>query len=233
MTNSNSVTFYFMRHGETYFNFLGRIQGWSDAPLTAKGIHDVTRSAKGLADIQFDAIYSSDLKRAIDTANIVLKENHHSDNLILQTMPEFREVNFGSFEGRDVFPIWDEFIAEAHRKSGLPLGSEELVDATMNVIKEKDPYHFAENYVEFWQRVESGLLQLLMKHAGTGQKVLVVCHGLTIRNLLHGLVANFELGDKLENGSISIAKYIDGQFQLVAYNQTDHFEEVNHLVEEL
>ena len=44
---SKGVTFYFMRHGETFFNLYGRMQGWSNAPLTDNGIVDVHRSGKG------------------------------------------------------------------------------------------------------------------------------------------------------------------------------------------
>ena len=69
---SKGVTFYFVRHGETYFNFYGRMQGWSNALLTEDGIKNVHRSGRGLADIEFDAVYTSDLKRTIDTASIIL-----------------------------------------------------------------------------------------------------------------------------------------------------------------
>ena len=57
---SKGLTFYFMRHGETYFNVYGRVQGWCNAPLTEKGIEDIKRSGRGLAAIKFDAVYASD-----------------------------------------------------------------------------------------------------------------------------------------------------------------------------
>lgn len=220
---TKGVTFYFVRHGETYFNFLGRMQGWSNALLTEEGIQDVHRSGRGLADIEFDAVYTSDLKRTIDTAKIILEENHFSEGLKIIEMPEFREVHFGSFEGLASAEVWPETEEKVNIKYGLPEGTEVQMQDVMNMMKEADPFHLAEDYKEFWNRVESGLLKLLNRHAGTDQNILVVCHGLTIRNLLHGLVADFDETEPLQNASVSIVKYQHGHFEMLAYNQTDHF----------
>lgn len=223
---SKGVTFYFMRHGETFLNLYGRMQGWANAPLTDQGIQDVHRSGKGLANVTFDAVYSSDLMRTIETAQIILKENKHSDGLKIVPMKEFREVNFGSFDGLDARTVWSDVRENIQLKHGLPSGNDLQVEAALNAVKELDPYKHAENYAEFWNRVESGLLQLLNKHAGTDQNILVVCHGLTIRNLLHGLVADFAENEPLDNASVSIVKYSEGHFQMLAFNQTHHFAEV-------
>lgn len=223
---SKGVTFYFVRHGETYFNFYGRMQGWSNALLTEDGIKNVHRSGRGLADIEFDAVYTSDLKRTIDTASIILEENHNNEHLEIEQMPEFREVHFGSFEGLSAAEVWPEVEQRVNIKHGLPEGTENQIQDIMNMFKEADPYHFAENYTEFWNRVESGLLKLLNRHAGTDQNILVVCHGMTIRNLLHGLVADFDETEPLQNASVSIVKYQNGHFEMLAYNQVDHFKDV-------
>ena len=228
---SDGVTFYFMRHGETYLNRFSRMQGWANAPLTPEGIEVVHQSGHGLADVKFDAVYTSDLQRTIDTANIILAENHHAEHLTITPMPEFREVFFGYFEGLEAPIVWRDIIETTQADLGLPSGSEEQVEATMNMLKAKDPSGLAENYLEFWQRVESGLLQLLQKHADTNDKILIVCHGLTIRNLLHGLVADFEVGEPLANASISTVKYLNGQFKLIAYNQTEHFKDMADVME--
>ena len=223
---SNGVSFYFVRHGETYFNFYDRMQGWSNAPLTPKGIENVHRSGRGLADVKFDAVYTSDLQRTIDTALILLEENQFNEGLKIVPMKEFREVFFGSFEGQIAKDVWPQLIKSTSIKYDLPQGSEAEIQYILNTIKELDPYHHAENYVEFWQRVESGLLQLLNKHAGTNQTILVVCHGMTIRNLLNGLIADFNKKEPLDNASVSIVEYRDGQFRLKAYGRTDHFKDV-------
>ncbi|MGX7092634.1 histidine phosphatase family protein [Hutsoniella sourekii] len=221
---SQGVTFYFVRHGETYFNQYNRMQGWANAPLTDKGIADVRRSGRGLNELEFDAVYTSDLQRTIDTAQIILEENQHADKLTIQPMYAFREVFFGSFEGLPAKDIWPKVTQEVDHD--LPVGGELALQRTLNLIKKLDPYGEAENYVEFWNRVEAGLLELLNKHSGTGQNILVVCHGLTIRNLLEALVADFDEVEPLDNASVSIVKYENGQFKMTAYNQTDHFKDV-------
>ena len=195
---TKGVTFYFVRHGETYLNRLGRFQGWADAPLTPEGLEIVHQSGRGLADVKFDAVYTSDLGRTIKTAQILLEENHHSQDLTITPMPEFREVFFGYYEGLEAQSVWRDMIAETNHELGLPRDAGIQVEATMNKMKASDPTGLAENYLEFWQRVETGLLELLNRHAGSDHKILVVCHGLTIQNLIHGLVADFELGEPLD-----------------------------------
>ncbi|WP_124057619.1 histidine phosphatase family protein [Vaginisenegalia massiliensis] len=228
---ANGVTFYFIRHGETYLNRFNRFQGWANAPLTPEGEIDVQRSGRGLADIRFDAVYTSDLMRTIDTANIILSENNHAEDLAIVPMYEFREVFFGYYEGLEAGPTWQALQDEVKIKHGLPAGDRSDVAQFMNLMKEKDPSGMAENYVEFWNRVEAGLIKLLNKHAGTNQNILVVCHGMTIRNLLDGLVADFKQAEPLKNASASIVKYMDGQFHLLAYNQVDHFKDIAEAAE--
>lgn len=71
-------TVYFIRHGETFFNKYHRMQGWSDTPLTEKGWADAAQAGRALADLDFDYLFSSDLKRTVDTANTILK-NHPTE----------------------------------------------------------------------------------------------------------------------------------------------------------
>lgn len=224
----NGVTFYFMRHGETYFNRYGRIQGWSNAPLTPEGIQTIKRSGKGIADIQFDAVYSSDLQRTVETAQLVLAENQFKDHYKLQTFPELREVSFGYYEGSVADELYLE-IKNYLKKAGKDLEEWRNYfnpERFINLVRAVDPYDHAENYVEFWHRIESGLLTLLNRHAGTNQNILVVSHGLTIKSLIHGLVADYpDDSPPLENASLSIVEYRQGQFQLIDMNKTDHFKD--------
>lgn len=224
---SKGLTFYFMRHGETYFNVYGRVQGWCNAPLTEKGIEDIKRSGRGLAAIKFDAVYASDLQRTRETAEIAISQSPHADKYQIETFSELREVNFGYFEGLPAEELYNK-VKEYAVATGLkdPFQDQQFdMPQFLKLAKLADPYHHAENYVEFWNRVESGLLTLLNRHAGTDQKILVVSHGLTIANLIHGLVADYEPGEPLKNASISIVEYRDGQFHLTAMNKTDHFKD--------
>ena len=58
-----AITVYFVRHGQTYLNRYNRMQGWSDAPLTEKGIEDAKRVGRALSKVKFDYIFSSDLSQ--------------------------------------------------------------------------------------------------------------------------------------------------------------------------
>lgn len=87
-------TIYLVRHGQTYLNYFYRIQGWSDAPLTKKGEKDVFYTANKLKDIRFDMAISSDLKRAIDSRNIILSQNRFAKDTKTVENPLFREEFF-------------------------------------------------------------------------------------------------------------------------------------------
>lgn len=60
---------YLVRHGETMFNQLNKVQGIDS--LTVKGINDLKVTAANLSQVHFDKMYSSDLKRAIDTVHLI------------------------------------------------------------------------------------------------------------------------------------------------------------------
>lgn len=217
-------TFYFVRHGETYFNHYGKMQGWSNTPLRSAGRDDVRSSGRGLADIEFDAVYTSDLYRTVETATIILEENKNADKLAIETMPEFREVFFGSFEGADGNEVWNAINQEMDYETIEDMFEQSSIPERMDATKRADPYHDAENFQEFWSRIEQGMIKLIDKHRDTGEKVLVVAHGNTIRYLLANLVPHLENPESLANASVSIAAYYDGAYHLEVYNQTSHFQ---------
>lgn len=89
------TTLLLVRHGETDWNADGRLQGQTDRPLSDFGRRQARRLAEELADEQLEAIYSSDLSRARETAEIV------ADGLGLPVVldPDLREKNWGTWEG--------------------------------------------------------------------------------------------------------------------------------------
>ena len=215
------VTLYFMRHGETIFNRYNRMQGWSDTPLTKEGRLDAIRSGLGMKDIHFDAVYTSDLRRTVETAQLFLRDHPNRENLTIEMMPEFREVFFGSLEGKDAGELWSELYKKLHRNFD-DLGGRNIQEE-LNGLKELDPDHLGENFMEFWLRVEQGLLKVINKHRDQNQNILIVSHGITIRNMLHELIPDFQLSELIGNASINIVEYSDGKFHLIALNQTNHF----------
>ena len=220
----NGLTLHFVRHGETYFNLYDRVQGWGNSPLTDLGVEDAIRSGRGLKDLKFDAVYSSDLLRTIATAELLLAENEQTTNGIeIIALPEFREAFFGSFEGGYNY---DAFMAVADH-----LGyetKEELLEKTdfnerMDIFHEIDPHQHAENATILHERLNKGLEQVIEAHAGKDEHVLVVAHGGTIQAVFENMLPDVKEWPALANGSVSVAHYKDGQYELKRYGDISHF----------
>ena len=89
------TTLLLARHGETDWNREGRWQGWADPPLNAAGREQAEALAEQLRSMPFDAVYSSDLRRAHETAEIVA--GPHEVPVI--TDRGLREIDVGSWSG--------------------------------------------------------------------------------------------------------------------------------------
>jgi 2,3-bisphosphoglycerate-dependent phosphoglycerate mutase len=89
------TTILIARHGESDWNRERRWQGYADRPLTDRGREQARALAARLAHIELDAVYSSDLQRARDTAAVVAE----NQGLEVQAVPELREVDVGSWSG--------------------------------------------------------------------------------------------------------------------------------------
>ena len=148
----------FIRHGETSWNAERRMQGHIDIPLNTAGMGQAKRLANALTQTKysFDAIYSSDLERAVHTANAVA----NALSLAVQTTPQLRERNVGQLQGLllseapVLFPeIWQNHIA---RELDYDLGGGESIRA-------------------FHQRMQGVLELFLRQHRG--QSILAVSHG--------------------------------------------------------
>jgi broad specificity phosphatase PhoE len=85
---------YLIRHGKSTWNETGRIQGQTDVLLSEEGLSQARQLHQRIKDWSFDAVYSSDLQRARQTAEIALP-NHE-----LQFDQRLREIHLGDFQGR-------------------------------------------------------------------------------------------------------------------------------------
>lgn len=215
---------YLIRHGETMFNQLNKVQGWADSPLTIKGINDLKKTAEVLSQIHFDNMYSSDLKRAIDTVHLMKNANEVSEIGKIKKLPEFREVFFGSFEGDDIDKTW-EAIGQA-----AGVGPERNVQKIINQVgiyefreatKKADPRHLAENSEELDTRMVRAIKKL-QEETENENRVLLVSHGDFIKTLG---IKYWNKSDRLhdiefpDNGSITRGILSDdGKFEIVDYN---------------
>lgn len=187
-----SSTIYLVRHGETEWNSLKRIQGHRDSPLTEKGLLQARDVAASLRHIRFSAIYSSDLLRAKRTAEIIAREHR----LAVVTSKLLRERNFGRFQGK-LFSQYNEELKEIlDRYYRLP--HPERFRFKVDPEVESDEELIARN-LTFLREVA---------FANLGQTVLVVSHGAVMLTLLvHLGYANYsEVPSKL--GLIDNTAYI-------------------------
>ncbi|NBV81106.1 MAG: histidine phosphatase family protein [Burkholderiaceae bacterium] len=148
----------FVRHGETNWNAERRMQGHIDIPLNANGISQAERLANALIRVKhsFDVIYSSDLERALHTANAVAS----ALSLDVQITPRLRERNVGKLQGL--------LLAEA------PVLLPEIWQR--HITRELDhDLGGGESIRTFHQRMQDILELFLNEHRG--QSVLAVSHG--------------------------------------------------------
>ena len=87
---------YMVRHGQSETNLAGKYTGWAQVNLTEQGIADAKRAGRYLSGLHFDRVYSSDLVRAVQTAQIAIPGCEPVQ------LPELREIGLGTLEMRPV-----------------------------------------------------------------------------------------------------------------------------------
>lgn len=100
MKNSLASGFYFIRHGESVNNRAQLVNGWTDCDLTENGEQSAAIAGETLRDYNITRIVTSDLKRAVKTAEIIAdKINYHGP---IETYAELRERNWGIYENKPI-----------------------------------------------------------------------------------------------------------------------------------
>lgn len=146
-----------VRHGETTENAAGIIQGQNQGNLSAKGIEQAKIVAKNLNNERFDRVFSSDLKRCVDTANEIMQ--FHPD-VSIEYRKEIREMHFGDYQGlKSVDVDWDALHGD--------------------ILSRRAPN--AESGMEMRQRVIAFINTLI--EAYPDETILIVTHGGPMRNI--------------------------------------------------
>ncbi len=160
MPRNSKLTIYVARHGQNEDNAEGILNGRRDRPLTPLGQHQAKELLCGIreAGLSFDAVYSSPLTRAVDTARIVCEGLSLGAPTVL---PELIERDFGSMTGEKVADI-------------AQLCGENIV-VTPTITYFLSPPR-AETFPELLERAHRALVRVCVKHHAGGS-VLLVTHG--------------------------------------------------------
>ena len=179
---------YLVRHGETDWNRTHRIQGSSDIPLNDTGRAQAARTAALLARRQWDAIYSSPLSRAFETATIIGSAVGLAH---LEKVSELAERQYGVAEG-----LTDRELVQRYPGSSAVPGRESRAEVAA--------------------RVMPALLRIAA--TGSDRRVIVTTHGGVIRTVLLALNAPVERGIPITNGSVHSFRRIGESLELVEFD---------------
>jgi len=193
-----------VRHGVTEFNSARRFAGYSDVELSAAGYSQVERLHDHLVNEKIDVIYSSDLRRALVTAEII-SSGHNVD---IATCSELREINYGELEG-----LTFEEISRLYPEVA------ELITNFSHGLK----FPGGESFEELVERA-SKFLDKLKRHTPS-QTILVVSHSGPLRVLvchLLGIDQSHWRQIRLDNASLSIVETYPQRVILSLLNGVSH-----------
>lgn len=186
-----STRLYVVRHGQSEYNLKKLLQGQIDSPLTDYGINQATEAKKYLSRVKFDSAYSSDLKRAYKTGQVILGNR----DIKITKSKKLRERTYGTLEGKPSKDFKEKgyFTMDIHS-----YGGENEDDILNRAIKEFTSIAKKED----------------------GHKVLVTTHETVILYLLKAIdpikYQKYHDGDKLVgNCSTTVLEYKNGKFKII------------------
>ena len=201
---------YFVRHGRTVWNLEGRFQGaGGDSPLLPESIETLKELGQYLKDISFDKIYSSDLPRAVKSAEIIQAQ------LIkpcpLEVVPELREWHLGKLEGLKIATL------NAIYPQQIQAFKTNLAKFDTSMFEAESLYSTTQRTIQF---IKS------LKNTKTEQ-LLLVGHGAnltaSLRTLLGFNEAHLRNNGGLANASLTIIETDDFEkFTLKTWNDTSY-----------
>ncbi len=198
------IEIYLIRHGQTEWNSNRRFQGQLDIQLDETGMNQAKQLSERLEDVNFDAIYSSDLKRAHVTATAIASKKKQ----VIGILPDLKEICFGQWEGRTFHEVMNDKISGGWQWFNNPSCTDIPGGETAEQIM---------------TRIGTALDHVLDSHKEG--KVALVSHGNLIRYiLLKCLNLPDELFGKIDigNTSISVLRWENDNFHLHCLNDCAH-----------
>jgi len=200
-----------VRHGETAWNVKKVFRGRADVALDEVGIGQAELLGKYLANWQLEAVYSSPLRRALDTANMVARYQKTA----VTTAEGLTDLDYGewqSLSAREVKRLYPALLNEWHshpHRVKMP-GGESLEDVRRRTVEAVDG--------------------ILAKHSGNA---LLISHRVVIKVLvchLLGLDNSHFWNIRQDVCGITVFDYMDGRFVLTRHNDTSHLPELRKSV---
>ncbi len=194
---------YLVRHGETPWNKLRKVQGHSDIPLNEYGRYLAEQTALGLREVDFSVAYTSPLIRARQTAEIILAGR----DISIYDEPRIQEMGFGVCEGM------------CCRGENKEPGSDEFNKLFTDTANYQVP-EGGESIQEVEARVQSFLEEVYKKEELQDKNILISTHGAALTAMLNCIKNKKELADFWEMGvpkncSVTEVQVIDGKPDLV------------------
>jgi len=196
-----------IRHGESTWNREHRIQGQLDPPLSELGRKQAELVANRLASKRPQAVYSSDLKRALETAAPIAE----AIGVPVQTLPALREIFLGEWEGLHTAEL---AVRYPEAWSGW------TVEPNWDLVPGGEPAG------AFEERVGAAVDAMLERHAHG--EVIVVTHGGVIQLALHRIIGRASRGlfpFRISNASLSLIEKRDGRMIIAGVNDVSHLED--------
>lgn len=201
---------YFVRHGRTLWNLEGRFQGASgDSPLLPESIDVLQQLGQYLKEVPFDTIYSSDLPRAVKSAEII--QSQLQTPCPLKGIPDLREWQLGKLEGLKIATLNAIYPQQIQAfRSNLAQFDTKMFEAESLYSTTKRTIHFIKSLKE-----------------SKAERILIVGHGAnltaSLRTLLGYKEAHLRKDGGLANASLTILDTEDFEsFTLERWNDTSY-----------
>jgi len=203
-----------VRHGETAWNEQGKLQGQADSALNARGIIQGKALAARLSPCSFGALYSSDLGRARQTAELIAAASGHK----ILTDGRLRERHLGIFQG----------LTWAEVEQAYPGEYERFLTGEVDYVVPE-----GESFSQSSIRMMGCLEELARQHAG--QQIVIVSHGgvlgAVLRHVL-GIIPDTRHRFKRFNGSWNVFTFENGAWFLETWGDISHLQQTQSLRDE-